>query len=129
MNLRRLLQTGLRHIVGWVYCKKSNQPTQQHYILNESYLKLLLNVFDHRLAIQTNERAVNQLRMNGMRPNHLSGYAQQSSDLLRLQLSNFVKGRHVNETDVALFIALHVAPVLDEVGNSLVTMMIDSMKH
>lgn len=69
------------------------------YLKNKdsTYLKLLLNILYHSLAVQAHKCSEHQLRMYRMCPHNLPGDSYQGSYLSCGQLPHFVPCRYINK--------------------------------
>lgn len=64
--------------------------------MHRRILKLLLDEFDRSTALVTNENAPRQLRVHGMRADHLSTDAHKLTDTVGGQLTNAEGDRVLN---------------------------------
>ena len=71
-------------------------------------LELLLHVLDHRLTVEADERAADELRVDGMRARHLGGDAHERADLDGRQLAQLGALRDVLERDVELLVGRYL---------------------
>ena len=75
---------------------------------------MLLDVFDHGLAVHTSEGAQDELRMNGVSADHLAGNAKQVTNLFSRQISHFVNGIDVGEGDQVVLVQRDLGPIADK---------------
>ena len=91
-----------------------------------SYLKLLLHIFHHSLAVKTDKSGTNQFRVNRMGSNHLTRYLEKGANAGCFQVTNLVLGTDINKADVQFFFNIEISFVLHKAVNSLAQVWIHS---
>lgn len=133
MNLLLLKQTGLRQTDGWVYCEHSTRLIMNYWGFfrqpSDSYLELLLHILDDGLAVEADERRADQLGVDRVGSDDLTGDLEECADAGRLQVSHFVLGADFHKADVQFLLHIKIGLVLHIRIYSLAKVRINSEKQ